>query len=66
MSPGTGVTGTQTFSGNFMKQLANSTTMDPVVLDIPDNFSIISKPTPSTSHTPRIMFPPSQTTKMLA
>jgi hypothetical protein len=37
MSPGTGVTGTQTFSGNFMKQLANSTTMDPVVLDIPDN-----------------------------
>jgi hypothetical protein len=37
MCPGTGVTGTQTFSGNFMKQLANSTTMDPVVLDIPDN-----------------------------
>jgi hypothetical protein len=37
MGPGTGVTGTQTFTGNFMKQLANSTTLDPVVLDIPDN-----------------------------
>lgn len=37
MGPGTGVTGTQTFSGNFMKQLMNSTTMDPVVLDIPDS-----------------------------
>lgn len=37
MSPGTGVTGTQTFSGNFMKLLANSSTTEPVVLDIPDN-----------------------------
>ncbi|KAH7333392.1 putative lipase B [Rhexocercosporidium sp. MPI-PUGE-AT-0058] len=37
MGPGTGVTGTQTFAGNFMKQLMNSTTLDPVVLDIPDS-----------------------------
>lgn len=37
LSPGTGVTGTQTFSGNFMKLLANSSTVEPVVLDIPDN-----------------------------
>ncbi|RDW84245.1 hypothetical protein BP6252_01835 [Coleophoma cylindrospora] len=37
LSPGTGVTGTQTFSGNFMKLLANSSIADPVVLDIPNN-----------------------------
>lgn len=37
MSPGTGVTGTLTFSGNFLQQLTGSATMDPVVLDIPDN-----------------------------
>tara|TARA_R110002060_G_scaffold23904_7_gene32524 strand:- start:416 stop:952 length:537 start_codon:yes stop_codon:yes gene_type:complete len=37
LGPGTGVTGTQTFAGNFMKQLMNSTTMDPIILDIPDN-----------------------------
>jgi hypothetical protein len=37
MSPGTGVTGTQTFSGNFQRLLANSTTAEPVILNIPDN-----------------------------
>lgn len=37
MAPGTGVTGTQTYSGNFMKLLATSTRMEAVVLDIPDN-----------------------------
>jgi len=37
LGPGTGVTGTQTFTGNFLKQLMNSTTLDPVVLDIPDD-----------------------------
>lgn len=37
MSPGTGVTGSQTFSGNFQKLLANSTTTEPVILNIPDN-----------------------------
>jgi len=37
LSPGTGVTGSQTFSGNFQKQLSNSSTMEPVVLNIPDN-----------------------------
>ena len=37
LGPGTGATGTSSFSGNFLKQLSNSTTLDPVALDIPDN-----------------------------
>jgi len=37
LGPGTGATGTSSFSGNFLKQLMNSSTFDPVALDIPDN-----------------------------
>lgn len=37
LAPGTGVTGTQTFTGNFMKLMANNPTMEAVVLDIPNS-----------------------------
>lgn len=37
LAPGTAVTGTQTYVGNFQKLMNNSDLYDPIPLDIPDN-----------------------------